>query len=83
VDDYLAAGKKLQAAIAGTCIASATVNDIFDQVMAQSSKQYMDRQNHFIGDQAHVRNAWTSRSKVIKSNLTAKTVSLTADWNAS
>jgi len=50
--------------------------------MAQSSKQYMDRQNHFIGDQAHVRNAWDISVKVIKSNLTAKTVSLTADWNA-
>ncbi len=81
-DDYLAAGQKLKSAIAGTCIASATVNDIFDQVMAQSSKQYMDRQNHFIGDQPHVRNAWDISVKVIKSGLTAKTVSLTADWNA-
>lgn len=80
-EDYLSTGKEFQSKLPNTHMAD-DINMVFTQVMAQSPKQYMDPEGRFIGDQAHVKNAWDLAVKAFQMGLLASTATFTTDWNA-
>ncbi len=81
-DAYIQAGQKLQNALQGKSYMFDDINAIFDEIMAQSPRQYFDEANNYIGDQDHVKRAWDYASRANQLGLVAKAVEGTTEWNA-
>ncbi|MCX5425001.1 ABC transporter substrate-binding protein [Streptomyces sp. NBC_00078] len=75
-ENLFAAGEQLKKRIPGTYLLS-DVNAVFENVVQQGSKRYVDKDRHFIGDQEHVRHAWAlaveARQRKIVSDLVSGT----------
>lgn len=69
-DDYFAFGQKLQKALPGRHLITDT-KTIFTYSMAQLPQKYFDRQNNFIGEGPHVREAWDRSLQGFRLGLTA------------
>jgi cellobiose transport system substrate-binding protein len=60
----------------------ANINNVYSLSLAQSPKQYFDKQGKFIGDQEHIKTAWDHAVEAKKRNLSARIVSdYAADWS--
>jgi cellobiose transport system substrate-binding protein len=60
----------------------ANISNVYSLVLAQSPKQYFDKNDKFIGDQAHVKNAWDRAVEAKKAGLTARiSVDYSSDWS--
>ncbi|HVX42783.1 MAG TPA: extracellular solute-binding protein [Mycobacteriales bacterium] len=81
-DGYFDLGTKLQAKVPSTKFVH-NINTVYTMGLAQSPKQYFDKQNKFIGDQAHVKNAWDNAVEAKKRNLSARVLQdWSSDWSA-
>lgn len=81
-DDYTRAGEQMQRATHGRMYMFDNINNIYNQIMAQSSLQLFDATNHYIGKQSHVKRAWDYAAKVHRLALSAKATSYSTDWSA-
>ncbi len=66
-DDYFALLKKVKAATGST---TTTIDEIYRNIIGQNSEGYFDKDGNYIGDQAHVKNAWDEAVKAYKEGLT-------------
>lgn len=81
-DDYIAAGQQLKTAFQNKVYMFDNISTVFTQMLAQSDKAYFDLQDHYIGDQSHMRKAWEAAAKVNQLGLSAKINQWTPEWNA-
>jgi cellobiose transport system substrate-binding protein len=77
-EKFFAAGEQLKKRIPGTSLVT-DVNSIFENVVNQGSKRYVDKDRHFIGDQEHVRNAWALAVEAKQRKIVSDLVSGTPD----
>lgn len=80
-DDYLQAGVQLKTATHGKSYMIDNTNTVFTQMMAQSPTLFFDRADHYLGDQAHVRQLWNEAVKANTMGVTAKVQGGTQAWN--
>ncbi|MCT9929682.1 extracellular solute-binding protein [Planotetraspora sp. A-T 1434] len=69
-EDYYAAGQKLKNAVSGTFMVQDPTG-IFQFVVGQGAKRFIDESGKFIGDQDHVRRAWDLSVKPIQLGIAA------------
>lgn len=69
-DAYIALGKKIRKAIPGSVIVP-TISEAWSYRLGQLDKRYMTRDNKYIGDQDHIREAWELAYRVGKEGLSA------------
>ncbi|MGW7238290.1 extracellular solute-binding protein [Streptomyces sp. NPDC054804] len=77
-EKFFAAGEQLKKRIPGTCLLS-DVNAVFENVVQQGSRRYVDKDRHFIGDQDHVRHAWALAVEAKQRGIVSDLVSGTPD----
>ncbi|MFG2730497.1 ABC transporter substrate-binding protein [Streptomyces canus] len=77
-ENYFAAGEQLKKRIPGTMLLT-DVNSVFENVVQQGSKRYVDKDRHFIGDQEHVRHAWALAVEAKRRGIVSDLVSGTPD----
>jgi len=69
-DDYFRFGQELQRALPGHYLITDT-KTVFTYSMAQLPVKYFDRQNRYLPDQSHVREAWDRALRAFRLGLTA------------
>lgn len=69
-EKYFAFGERLQRKLPGRYLITDT-KTVFTYSMAQESKKYFDRHNHYLDDQSHVRLAWDRSVEAFRRRLTA------------
>ncbi|GAA1283351.1 sugar ABC transporter substrate-binding protein [Planotetraspora silvatica] len=69
-DDYYAAGVKMKQANTGASMVM-DIPTIFQMVIGQGTKRFIDESGKFIGDQDHIRNAWDLAIKPIQLGIAA------------
>jgi cellobiose transport system substrate-binding protein len=57
-------------------------NNLFDLMIGQGTKRFVDENNAFIGDQDHVRKAWDLALRPLQLGIDSKTASGSQDFNA-
>lgn len=77
-EKFFAAGRQLKKRIPGTYLLS-DVNAVFENVVQQGAKRYVDKDRHFIGDQEHVRHAWALAVEAKRRRIVSDLVSGTPD----
>ncbi|MDH6213064.1 ABC transporter substrate-binding protein [Streptomyces pseudovenezuelae] len=77
-EKFFAAGEQLKKRIPGTYLLS-DINAVFENVVQQGSKRYVDKDRHFIGDQQHVRDAWALAVEAKRRRIVSDLVSGTPD----
>jgi cellobiose transport system substrate-binding protein len=80
-DSYLAAGERLKRKIRGAYLLIDALT-VYQYMLAQSTKRYVDADRHFIGDGAHVRRAWGTAIEAYQRGLCSTYQSGTPDSNA-
>jgi ABC-type glycerol-3-phosphate transport system substrate-binding protein len=80
-EDFLAAGLELKKANPKALIVSDAI-DLYNVIINQGTKRYIDKDNKFIGDGDHIRRAWDLAVKSITTKVDAKTPAGTPDSNA-
>jgi cellobiose transport system substrate-binding protein len=80
-EDFFAAGVELRKAVPGAFMISEAWS-VFNVAVGQSSARYIDEDEHFIGDQDHIRHAWDLAAKAIGLGIDAGVQANTPDWNA-
>ncbi|MDN0196570.1 extracellular solute-binding protein [Streptomyces sp. S.PNR 29] len=78
-DDYFDAGVELHKAIPKTFLIN-NIGAVFSMLIGQGTKRFIDEDNRFIGDQDHIRTAWTTAVKPYTLKIDAKINDNT--WNA-
>ncbi|MET9684984.1 ABC transporter substrate-binding protein [Streptomyces coeruleorubidus] len=78
-EDYFALGTELRKKLPGTYLVN-NISSVFDMVVGQGTERFIDRDNRFIGDQDHIRKAWTTAVRPYTLGLDAKINDNT--WNA-
>ncbi|GAA3848905.1 extracellular solute-binding protein [Streptomyces coacervatus] len=78
-EDYFALGTELKKKVPGTYLVN-NISSVFTQAVGQGTKRFIDKNNHFIGDQDHIRAAWTTAIRPYTLGLDAKINDNT--WNA-
>ncbi|MEU1935698.1 extracellular solute-binding protein [Streptomyces coeruleorubidus] len=78
-DDYFALGSELKKAVPGTYLIN-NMGSVFNIAVGQGTKRFIDENNHFIGDQDHIRAAWTTAIRPYTLGIDAKINDQT--WNA-
>ncbi|MFH8496104.1 ABC transporter substrate-binding protein [Streptomyces coeruleorubidus] len=78
-DDYFALGSELKKAVPGTFLIN-NMGSVFNIAVGQGTKRFIDESNHFIGDQDHIRAAWTTAVRPYTLGIDAKINDQT--WNA-
>ncbi|GAA3439214.1 ABC transporter substrate-binding protein [Kutzneria kofuensis] len=78
-DDFWAAGAQLHRAVPKS-FPVRNLPELFSIVINQGTKRFVDENNHFIGDQDHIRNAWNTAVKSQTSGLNGKVDD--NSWNA-
>ncbi|MDX3380990.1 extracellular solute-binding protein [Streptomyces niveiscabiei] len=77
-EQFFAAGEQLKKRIPGTYLLT-DITSVFTMSMNQGTKQYVDRDRHFIGDGDHVRTAWARAVEAKKRGIVSSIVSGTPD----
>lgn len=77
-ENFFAAGEQLKKRIPGTMLLT-DVNSVFENVVQQGSKRYVDKDRHFIGDQEHVRDAWALAVEAKRRGIVSDLVNGTPD----
>ncbi|MCX4903855.1 ABC transporter substrate-binding protein [Streptomyces sp. NBC_00878] len=80
-DQFFTAGEQLKKRIPGSFILT-DVASVFEMSIGQGTKRYVDEDQHFIGDQEHVRTAWDRAVEAKRRGLVSSIVSGTPDWNS-
>ena len=80
-EDYIAAGVELKKAVPEASMISEAWS-VFNVIVGQSTARYVDENEHFIGDQDHIRRAWKLATSTVKLGIDAKSQANTPDWNA-
>lgn len=81
-DGYFSAAEQLQAKVPKTKFV-ANITNVYNLSLAQSPKQYFDKQGKFIGDQEHVKTAWNHAVEAKQRGLSARTSGdYASDWSA-
>jgi cellobiose transport system substrate-binding protein len=70
-DDYFALGVKLKEKLPKTFLINNT-GSVFTLAIGQGTKRFVDEENHFVGDQDHVRQAWDTAVKPLSLGIVAK-----------
>jgi cellobiose transport system substrate-binding protein len=78
-DDYFALGSELKKAVPGTYLIN-NMGSVFNIAVGQGTKRFIDENNHFIGDQDHIRAAWTTAIRPYTLGIDARINDQT--WNA-
>ncbi|MEV0637987.1 extracellular solute-binding protein [Streptomyces sp. NPDC050619] len=78
-DDYFQAGVELHKALPKTFLIN-NIGSVFSMIVGQGTKRFIDDSNTFIGDQDHIRAAWTTAVKPYTLDIDAKINDNT--WNA-
>ncbi|MCC9705785.1 ABC transporter substrate-binding protein [Streptomyces sp. MNU76] len=78
-DDYFALGTELKKALPGTFLIN-NMGSVFSIAVGQGTKRFIDQDNHFIGDQDHIRAAWDHAIRAYTLGLDAKIND--QSWNA-
>ncbi|MFD7503211.1 ABC transporter substrate-binding protein [Streptomyces sp. NPDC001700] len=80
-DAYLAAGERLKRKVRGAYLLIDALT-VYQYMVAQSTKRYVDKDRHFIGDGEHIRRAWDTAIEAYRRGLCSKYQSGTPDSNA-
>ncbi|WP_326812860.1 extracellular solute-binding protein [Streptomyces scopuliridis] len=80
-DRYLAAGERLRKRVPGAHMLIDALS-VYQYVIAQGTRRYVDRERRFIGDQEHVRRAWDISVEAYRRGLCSTLVTGTPDANA-
>jgi cellobiose transport system substrate-binding protein len=78
-EEYFALGTELHKALPGTFLVNNT-SAVFSNVVGQGTKRFIDANNHFIGDQDHIRTAWTTAVRPYQLGIDGKIND--SSWNA-
>ncbi|WP_328408897.1 extracellular solute-binding protein [Streptomyces violaceus] len=78
-EDYFALGTELKKKVPGTYLVN-NIGSVFNMVVGQGTERFIDKDNRFIGDQDHIRTAWTTAVRPYTLGLDAKINDNT--WNA-
>lgn len=78
-EEYFALGTELRAKVPGTYLVN-NIGSVFTMAVGQGTERFIDRDNHFIGDQDHIRKAWTTAVRPYTLGIDAKINDNT--WNA-
>ncbi|MEY9995932.1 cellobiose transport system substrate-binding protein [Streptomyces sp. V4I8] len=78
-DDYFALGSELKKALPGIFLVN-NISAVFNIAVGQGTKRFIDEDNHFIGDQEHIRTAWETAIRPYTLGIDAKINDQT--WNA-
>jgi cellobiose transport system substrate-binding protein len=78
-DDYFKAGVELHKAVPKTYLIN-NIGSVFTMIIGQGAQRFIDENNTFIGDQDHIRTAWTTAVKPYTLGIDAKINDNT--WNA-
>ncbi|MCX5062694.1 extracellular solute-binding protein [Streptomyces sp. NBC_00201] len=78
-DDYFALGSELTKALPGVFLVN-NISSVFNIAVGQGTKRFIDKNNHFIGDQDHIRAAWTTAVRPYTLGIDAKIND--NSWNA-
>ncbi|MFJ8629961.1 ABC transporter substrate-binding protein [Streptomyces sp. NPDC093568] len=78
-DGYFALGSELKKAQPGVFLVN-NIGSVFNIAVGQGTKRFIDEDNHFIGDQDHIRAAWTTAVRPYTLGIDAKINDQT--WNA-
>src|SRR5581483_4689737 len=80
-DDYLQAAQKVKTATNGKSFLIDNITTVYNQMMAQSARQYFDKSGKYIGDQAYMKQIWDEAVKAHQMDVTAKVPMWTTEWN--
>ncbi|WP_046728448.1 ABC transporter substrate-binding protein [Streptomyces humi] len=78
-EDYFQLGVELQKKNPGTYLVN-NISSVFNIAVGQGTSRFIDKNNHFIGDQEHIRAAWTTAVRPYTLGIDAKINDNT--WNA-
>lgn len=78
-EDYFKAGVELHKALPKTFLVN-NISSVFTMMIGQGTQRFIDENNKFIGDQDHIRTAWTTAVKPYTLGIDAKINDNT--WNA-
>jgi len=70
-DGYFEVGAKIQKAYPKSFLIN-NIGSIFQMIVGQGTKRFIDESNHFIGDQDHIRTAWDTAVKAMTLGVDAK-----------
>lgn len=79
LDDYFALGAELRKALPKSFLVN-NIGSIFTLRLGQLTKRFIDQDNRFIGDQDHIREAWTTAVKPFRLGIDAGIND--SSWNA-
>ncbi|MHC5905701.1 extracellular solute-binding protein [Streptomyces sp. S6] len=77
-EQFFAAGEQLKKRIPGTYLLT-DITSVFTMSMSQGTRQYVDKDKHFIGDETHVRTAWARAVEAKRRGIVSSIVSGTPD----
>ena len=78
-EDYFSAGVELHKALPKTFLLN-NVGSVFNMVVGQGTTRFIDTNNHFVGDQDHIRRAWDLALRPLQLGVDAKIND--NSWNA-
>ncbi|MFE0625982.1 ABC transporter substrate-binding protein [Streptomyces sp. NPDC058864] len=78
-DDWLDAGRELHRAVPSASLIN-SASAVFDIAVGQGTQRFIDTDNHFVGDQDHIRAAWDLAVRPYELGLDAKIND--NSWNA-
>jgi len=81
-EKYLQLGKTLKAKAPSHPYLVSQIAYVFRMALYQSPKQFVDADNHFIGDQEHVKRAWDLAVETHRQGLSARVMDGTPDFNS-
>ncbi|MFJ3668641.1 ABC transporter substrate-binding protein [Streptomyces sp. NPDC090106] len=81
-EKYLEVGKQLKAKAPTHPYLISQISYVFRMALYQSPKQFVDVDNRFIGDQAHVKRAWDLAVETYRQGLSARVLDATPDYNS-
>ncbi|KMS69939.1 ABC transporter substrate-binding protein [Streptomyces viridochromogenes] len=81
-EKFIAAGRTLRAKAPGKPYLVSNIGNVFQQVLLQSPKQFVDADNRFIGDQEHVKRGWDLSVEILRQRLSGRITDGTPDFNA-
>jgi len=77
-ESFFDAGVQLGKRVPGAKLLT-DINSVFENVVQQGAKRYVDKDRHFIGDQEHVRRAWALAVEAKQRKIVSDLVSGTPD----
>ncbi|MEW1722336.1 extracellular solute-binding protein [Streptomyces sp. NPDC093109] len=81
-EQYIATGRTLKAKAPGNPRMVSNIGRLFRVAMLQNTRQFVDADNRFIGDQPHVKKVWDMAVEVFREGLSANVKDGTPDYNA-